>query len=178
MMAPASGRPRPPAQFPTIGVVTRKRRSTGTYVLLAIPLLLAGAFLWQIGSGLFHTQVVARQPVAVGQVALEPDPTGTRVDVVLVDRVGQDTTLDGSLNVSVREPDGAVWQTSRSVTNADFETLPSDSIMAGRTGYTLVVSAGDWAHLPRRGGLATVSVRATPGDGSAVFSTQTQQLFP
>jgi len=178
MMGLASGRLRPPAPIPTIGVAARKRRSKGMYVLLAVPLLLACAFLWQIGSGLFHTQVVARQPVAVGQLALEPDPAGTRVEVVLVDRVGQDTTLDGSLNVSVREPDGALWQTSRDVSASDFQTMPSDSVMAGRTGYSLVVSAGDWAHAPRRGGLATVSIAVTPSDGSVKFSTQSQQLFP
>ena len=177
MMAPASGRPRPPASFSSNGVTARKRRSKGTYVLIAVPLLLLGAFLWQIGSGLFHTQIVAREAVAVGQIALEPDPIGSRVDVVLVDRVGQDTPLNGSLNVSVRAPDGALWQTSRDVSNSDFQTLPDSSALAGRTGYSLVVPAGDWAYPPRRGGLATVSVHATPSDGAA-FTTDSQQLFP
>jgi len=176
MLASAS-RPRPPANISTIGPASRQRRSKATYVLFAVPLLLGAAFFWQIGSGLWHSEVVVRQPVAFGQVDLAADPTGTRVDVVLVDRVGQDTTLNGTLNVSVREPDGAVWQTSRSVSDSDFQPLPDGSLMAGRVGYALVVPARDWARPPRRGGLSTVSVAATPNDGTA-FSTQSQQRFP
>jgi len=80
--------------------------------------------------------------------------------------------------VSLRDPDGAMWQTSRSVSAADFQTLPDDSLMAGRTGYTVLIPARDWARPPRRGGLATVSISAKPGDDGQPFSTQSQQRFP
>jgi hypothetical protein len=178
MPATASLRSRSPAPIPTIGSRQQNRRSKGLYVLIAVPLVLAVTFLWQVGSTVFHTEAVVRQAVAVGQVALEPDPSGTRVDFVLVDRYGQETTFTGNLNVSLREPDGAVWQTTRSLSPSDFQPLSDDSLLAGRTGYTVFVNARDWARPPRRGGLATVSITATPGDDSQAFSTQAQQRFP
>jgi hypothetical protein len=140
--------------------------------------VLAATFLWQLSSGLFHTDAAVRQAVAVGQVTLEPDPAGTRVDFVLVDRVGQETTFTGNVNVSVRDPDGAVWQTNRSLTAGDFQTLPDDSLLAGRTGYSVVVNARDWARPPRHGGLANISISATLSDDGPTISTQSQQRFP
>jgi hypothetical protein len=177
MVAPASIRPRSPA--PTIGSHTRKDRSMGLWVLIAVPLVLAVAFVWQIAANVFHTDAIVRQAVAVGQVALEPDASGTRVDFVLVDRYGQETTFTGSLNLSLREPDGALWQTTRSLSATDFQPLSDASLLAGRTGYTVIVNAGDWARPPRRGGLATVSISASTSDGGEpAFSTQSQQRFP
>ena len=153
-------------------------RSKAMLVVIAIPLVLAATFVWQIASNVFHTEVVVRQAVAVGQVTLEPEPTGTRLDLVMVDRVGQETTFTGNLDVSLRDPDGAVWQTSRSVAASDFQPLPESSLMAGRDGYTLVVPARDWARPPRRGGLATVSITATPSDDGPQITSQSQQRFP
>jgi hypothetical protein len=177
MVASASTRPRSPAPITNIGP-SSNRRSKGTYVLIAVPVVLALTFVWQVASSAFHTQAVVREAVGVGQVSLEADPAGTRIDMVLVDRFGQETTLDGTLDVMLREPDGAVWRTSRNVSSGDFQPLPDDSLMAGRVGYAVTVNAGDWARPPRRGGLATVSVNAKPNDDSPAFSTQSQQLFP
>src|SRR5579862_2274304 len=106
MVAAASARIRPAA----VGVAGRPRRPWGTYVLIAIPLVLAATFVWQIASSMFHTEIVVRQAVSVGQVTLEPDPAGSRVDFVVVDRVGQETTTSGDVSVRVREPDGTIWQ--------------------------------------------------------------------
>jgi hypothetical protein len=150
----------------------------GSYLFIAIPLVLAATLIWQVASGMLHTEAAVRQAVAFGQVTLEPDPSGTRIDFVLVDRVGQETTFTGNLNVTLRDPDGAVWQTTRDVSPGDFQTLPTDSLLAGRNGYTLVVNARDWARPPRRGGLATISISATPSDDRPPISTQSQQLFP
>jgi FlaG/FlaF family flagellin (archaellin) len=178
MVAPASARSRPPVPLPTVASRSQKSRPIATYVLIAVPVLLAATFLWQIASNVFHTEDASHPAVGVSQVTLEPDPSGTRVDLVMVDRIGQETTFDGNLSVSLREPDGAVWQTSRTLSNGDFKALPDDSLMAGRTGYTFVVSSRDWARPPRRGGLATISVNATPSDGSPTFTSQSQQRFP
>src|SRR5262249_55400246 len=142
------------------------------------PLVLAVTFVWQIASNVFHTEVVVRQAVSVGQVTLEAEPTGTRLDLVMVDRVGQETTFSGNLDVSLRDPDGAVWQTSRNVAAWVSQPRPDDSLMAGRDVYTLVVPARDWARPPRRGGLATVSITATPSDDGPLVTSQTQQRFP
>jgi hypothetical protein len=177
MVAPASTRPRSPAPITNIGP-SSKRRSKGTFVLIAVPVVLALTFIWQVASSTFHTQAVVREPVGVGQVSLEADPSGTRVDLVLVDRFGQETGFSGALDISLREPGGTVWKTSREVSSSDFQPLPGDSLMAGREGYSLTINARDWARPPRRGGLATVTIGATPEDGSPAFSTQSQQLFP
>jgi len=174
MVSVASARPRPTEP----SIARKPRRPLGTYVLIAIPAVLAATFLWQIASGLFHTEVATRQAVAVGQVTLEGDPLGSRVDFVLVDRVGQDTTADASVNVRLREPDGTVWQTTRSLADSDYVRLPDTSLLAGRTGYSVLVPASDWARPPRQGGLATVSVTVTPNDDSPSFSTDAQQRFP
>jgi hypothetical protein len=135
-------------------------------------------FLWQIGSGFIHTDVVVRQAVAVGRVSLESDPAGSRVDIVVVDRVGQETTVNGTLGVKLREPDGTLWQTTRTVSANDFQPLPDGGLLAGRSGYSVIVPASDWARAPRRGGSATVSITVQPsGDGPA-FSTVAEERFP
>jgi hypothetical protein len=91
--------------------------------------------------------------------------------------VGQETTVSGDLNVKLREPDGTVWQTTRSVTAADFRTLPEGGLLAGRTGYSVLIPASDWLRAPRRGGSATVSLGIQPTEGAA-FSTVAEERFP
>ena len=115
--------------------------------------------------------------VAVSRVSLEADPLGSRIDFVLVDRVGNDTTVNGDLNIKLREPDGTVWQTTRSVTASDFRTLPDGGLLAGRTGYSVVIPASDWLRAPRRGGSATVTLSIQPTDGTP-FSTVAEERFP
>ncbi len=155
----------------------RSRRSFGAWVMIGVPLLLALTFAWQVGSSLLHTEIVARDAVAVSRVSLESDGAGSRIDFVVVDRGGQETTVSGNLQIKLREPDGAVWQTSRTVTAADFRPLPDGGLLAGRVGYSVIVPATDWLRTPRRGGSATVSVNVAPADGTG-FSTVAEERFP
>jgi hypothetical protein len=175
MVAAATPRPRSIAPAP---IAHKPRRNMGTLVLIAIPAVLALTMVWQVASSMFHTEVAVRQAVAVGQVTLEGDPAGSRVDFVVVDRVGKETTFTGDVTVRLREPDGTVWQTTRTLSAGDFLTLPDTSLLSGRLGYSVLVPASDWARAPRRGGLATVSVTVNPSDDSPSFSTDSQQLFP
>ncbi len=178
-MVSASARPRPVQSGIAPTPIGRKsRRPIGTYVLIAVPLVLAATFVWQIASGMFHTEVIVRQAVAVGRISLEADPAGSRVDFVVVDRVGQETTFNGDVTIRLREPDGTVWQTVKTLSDADFQPLPDSSLLAGRLGYSVLVPASDWARAPRRGGLATVTISVNPGDNGPSFSTDSQQLFP
>jgi hypothetical protein len=153
------------------------RRSLGSWVIIGVPVLLALTFAWQIGSSLFRTEIVAHDAVAVSRVSLEADASGSRIDFVVVDRGGQETTLTGDLQIKLREPDGAVWQTSRSVSGSDFRPLPDGGLLAGRLGYSVTVPATDWLRAPRRGGAATVSINVVPTDGTA-FSTVAEERFP
>jgi hypothetical protein len=155
----------------------RSQRSFGTWVIIGVPVLLGLLFAWQIVSTMLRTETIVRGAVAVSRVSLEADPLGARVDMVLVDRVGQDTTFNGALNVKLREPDGTVWQTTRLVTPADFVPLQTGGFLAGRVGYSVVVPATDWLRTPRHGGAATVSIAVTPSDGAA-FSTVAEERFP
>jgi hypothetical protein len=145
--------------------------------MIGVPVLLAVTFIWQIASSVVHTEIAVRDAVAVSRVSLESDPLGSRIDMVLVDRVGKDTTVSGDLNVKLREPDGSVWQTTRHVTAADFGAVIDGGLLAGRIGYSLVIPASDWMRAPRRGGSATVSVSVQPTDGTA-FSTVSEERFP
>ncbi len=149
----------------------------GTYVLIGVPLLLAVMFVWEVLAGAIHTDVITRRAASVAQVTLEPDTAGARVDLVVVDAVGVEVSFSGQLDLSVREPDGMLWRTSRHVDDGDFHPLPADGLLAGREGYSVVVPADDWARPPRTGGLATITVSLTPDDGAPV-STQVQQRFP
>jgi len=155
----------------------RSRRSVGAWVMIGLPVLLALTFAWQVGSSLLRTEIVARDAVAVSRVSLESDVAGSRIDFVVVGRGGQETTVSGDLQIKLREPDGAVWQTSRTVTAADFRPLPDGGLLAGRIGYSVIVPATDWLRVPRRGGAATVSVNVVPADGTA-FSTVAEERFP
>jgi hypothetical protein len=174
MAAAASTRPR----LTSTGLGRKPRRPWGTIVLVAVPLVLVASLAWQLASSMLHTDVVVRQAAGVGQVTLEADPAGTRINFVLVDRIGQDTTLTGSVDVRLRGPDGAVWTTTRNLSGSDFQPLPATSLMAGRAGYSVLVPAGDWVRQPRRGGLATVTISVNPSDGGTPFSADSQLRFP
>jgi hypothetical protein len=187
MVAASAARVRPthpiqtpaPTLTPIQSLSAKKPRwSAASWVLIGLPVLLVGAFIWQIASSTIHTDIVVRQAVAVGQVSLESDPAGSRVDFVLVDRVGQETTVDGTVTVKLREPDGRVWQTSREVTESAFQQLPDGSLLAGRTGYSVTIPASDWARAPRRGGSATVTINVKPSGEGSPFSTVAEERFP
>ena len=157
--------------------VRRARRSAGTWVMIAVPILLLALFAWQLLSPLLRTEIAVRGAVGFSRVSLEADPSGSRIDFAVVDRVGQETTVIGDVNIKLREPDGTVWQTTRSLTAADFRVLPEGGLLAGRTGYSVVIPASDWLRAPRRGGSATVSVSIQPTDG-VPFSTVAEERFP
>lgn len=158
-------------------IPTKGRVSAATLVLVGIPALLVITLAWQFLSGVLRTEMGVRGAAAVSRVSLEPDPVGARIDFVLVDRVGQSTTVDGTMMVKLREPDGTLWQTTRTVTAADFVPIQEGSLLAGRLGYSVTVPASDWVRAPRRGGMATVTVSVTPADG-APFSTVAEERFP
>ena len=166
--------PTPPPAGP---VSVPQRRPTVALIALGIVVLMVGSFVWQVASPLFRGEALVRGATSVGRVSLEPASLGSRIDVVVVDRVGAETTVAGTLDVSLREPDGTLWKTSRTVTAADFQPLPDGGLLAGRTGYSVYVPAKDWARPPRRGGASTVSVKVTPNDG-APFSTVAEERFP
>ena len=155
----------------------RSRGSAAMWVIIGVPVLLALSLAWQIGSGLVRTEIAVRDAVAVSRVSLEADPLGSRIDFVVVDRSGQETTLNGDMTIKLREPDGTLWQTVRSVTAADFGPLPEGGLLAGRVGYSVVVPATDWLRAPRRGGSATVTINVQPSDGTP-FSTVAEERFP
>ena len=155
----------------------RSRGSAAMWVIIGVPVLLALSLAWQIGSGLVRTEIAVRDAVAVSRVSLEADPLGSRIDFVVVDRSGQETTLNGDMTIKLREPDGTLWQTVRSVTAADFGPLPEGGLLAGRVGYSVVVPATDWLRAPRRGGSATVTINVQPTDGTP-FSTVAEERFP
>jgi hypothetical protein len=148
------------------------------WIIVGIPALLVGALAWQFVSSAIHTEIAIREAVSVGRVSLEADPAGARIDFVLVDRVGQQTTLDGTISVKLREPDGTLWQTSRWVSASDFQPLPDRGLLAGRMGYSVVVPSGDWARPPRHGGSATVTIDAVPSGGGRTISAVDEQRFP
>jgi hypothetical protein len=132
---------------------------------------------WQIGSGLVQSQLGDLTAVGITRINLEPDTDGARVEVVIVDRLGRETTANGEMTVKVREPEGSVWQVTRSVSESDFHRLSADSLLNGRTGYTLLVPTIDWARPPRHGGAATISVSFQPTDGPP-FQAVAEERFP
>jgi hypothetical protein len=145
--------------------------------MIGVPILLLALFAWQVASPILRTESAVRDAVGFSRVSLEADPAGARIDFAVVDRVGQETTVNGEVNVKLREPDGTVWQTTRTVTATNFRMLPEGGLLAGRTGYSVVIPASDWLRAPRRGGSATVSVSIKPIDGAA-FSTVTEERYP
>ena len=177
MVAAASARGRTASPTPT-PVVNKRLRPSATWVVIGIPIVLLTAVVWQLASSALHSEAVIREAVSVGRVSLEADPAGTRVDFVLVDRVGQQTTIDGTLKIKLREPDGAIWQTSRTVAAADFRTLADGGLLAGRLGYSLAIPTSDWARPPRHGGAGTVTIEVVPGAGGPTFSTVAEERFP
>lgn len=182
MVAAATTRPRASLSVGRTGLslsaaVKKVRRSAGTWVIIGVPMLLVTLFVWQLVSPMLRAEVAVRDAVGFSRVSLEADPAGSRIDFAVVDRVGQETTVSGQVDVTLREPDGTVWQTTRSVTPANFVTLPEGGLLAGRTGYSVVIPAKDWLRAPRRGGSATVSIIVQPTDG-ARFSTVAEERFP
>jgi hypothetical protein len=178
----AASVPSPPyvsgAFVPPVSAFRRRmRRSLGTWVIFGVPLFLLAVFAWQVAASNLHTDVAARDAVGISRVSLEADPVGSRIDMVLVDRVGQQTTVSGDINIQLREPDGTVWQSTRSINPSDFVALPGGGLLAGRVGYSVVIPASDWLRAPRRGGAATVSVSVAPTDGTA-FTTVAEERFP
>jgi hypothetical protein len=155
----------------------KPRISAGVLVMIGVPVLLVLTLAWQFGSNILHNEIAVRDAVAVSSVSLEADPVGSRIDLVLVDRVGQDTSMSGNLTVKLREPDGTLWQTTRAVGNGDFIPISDGGLLNGRTGYSVLVPATDWLRAPRRGGAATVTVTVEPNNGVA-FSTVIEQRFP
>jgi hypothetical protein len=110
-------------------------------------------------------------PESVNAVALDRTPDGLAVSFVLTGQGSGDTTMTGTVAVEVREPDGATWTAARSVTPASFQPLPAGSPLAGRVGHRIVVPDADWLRPPRRGGLGSVVITATPDNGAPLTST-------
>ena|SRR5438067_5001825 len=160
------------------GRAAKTKRPVGTWVMIGIPVLLGLFFVWQLVSPLLRSEIIVHTAVAVSRVTLEPDPQGSRIDMVVVDRAGNETSVSGDLTVKLREPDGAVWQTTRTVSSSDFVALPGTGLLNGRVGYSLLVPAADWVRAPRHGGAATVTVMVQPSDGSEAFNTISEEKFP
>src|SRR5438477_6921424 len=162
------------------GAAARPRkgpRSVGSWVIIGIPLLLLTLFVYQIVAHMLRSEIAVRDAVGFSRVSLEADPLGSRIDFAVVDRVGYETTVTGDVNIKLREPDGTVWQSTRSVTAADFGLLPAGGLLAGRSGYSVLIPASDWLRAPRRGGSATVSISIQPTEGAA-FATVAEERFP
>lgn len=155
----------------------KPRIPAGVLVMIGVPVLLVLTLAWQFGSSMLHNEIAVRDAVAVSRVSLEGDPAGSRIDLVLVDRVGQDTAVSGNLSIKLREPDGTLWQTTRAVSSGDFTQISDGGLLNGRMGYSVVVPATDWLRAPRRGGAATVTVTVEPNNG-ATFSTVAEERFP
>lgn len=150
--------------------------SAGMAAIVGIPILLLLLFVWQLVSPLLRAPSV-REPASIARISLEPDPSGARIDFVVVDRTGQETTADGELSITLREPDGAVWHATRSLTAADFAPLPAGGLNAGRLGYTIDVPTSDWVRPPRHGGAATVGVRIQLSGGGTLDGVE-EMPFP
>jgi hypothetical protein len=155
-----------------------QRRSFAGWVLIGVPALLGLMFVWQIASGFVHTETVDHAPAGISSLHLEPDPAGVRVDVVLVDRQGAETSASGDLTVKVREPDGSVWQNTRALSPEDFNALPAGHLSGGRLGFSMLVPASDWVRAPRRGGSASVTVTFQRHDDAAPITRQAEERFP
>lgn len=159
------------------GAGARRRPTAATLLIIGLPILLAVTFVWQVGSGLLRADATLHDAVAVSSLALKADPLGSRIEFVLVDRTGQDTTTTGDVTIRLREPDGTLWQNTRHLTPGDFTSLSSDGQGTPRTGFSVVVPATDWLRAPRRGGQASVSVTVQPANGDPVSGTA-EQRFP
>jgi hypothetical protein len=148
-------------------------------VLIGVPALLGLLFVWQFAAGFLRTEAVDHAPATISTVRLEPDTVGVRVDVVLADRLGAETTGNGDLTIKLREPDGAVWQTTRGLAAADFGPLPSGHLLEGRVGYSVLVPTADWVRPPRQGGSASISVAfQSREDGAVPLTRQAEERFP
>ena len=156
----------------------KAKRAIGSWVIIGVPVLLGLFFVWQLVSPLLRGDIISHTAVAVSRVTLDADPTGTRINMVMVDKSGNETTVNGDLTIKLREPDGAVWQTTRTVSGDSFSSLSGGGLLNGRLGYSIIVPAADWMRAPRHGGAATVTVSVQPSDGSEAFSTISEERFP
>src|ERR1700694_3223554 len=86
----------------------KARQSAGTWVIIGVPILLLALFAWQILSPMLRTEIAVRDAVSFSRVSLEVDPLGSRIDFALVDRVGQETTVNGDESVKQGAADGTV----------------------------------------------------------------------
>ena len=171
-MATVASRLRQTAPTPT-----RRRVSIGMWVMLGVPAALLVVFAWQFVAPLLKPEIVVRGPAGISRVSLEPDPSGARIEFVVVDRMGQETTADGNVSIKLREPDGAVWQINRGLSAADFAPLPAGGLLNGRLGYSVVVPTSAWARPPRQGGSATVSVTIQTASGASI-TNQEETRYP
>lgn len=145
----------------------------------AVGALIAALWLFEVLAPfkLFgNAAVILSTPTSVAQIALERAGEDASISLVLQDAAGRDAPLAGDLEIELQEPNGAVWRVSRAVAPTDFSSLPS-GVLAGRLGYRVVVPARDWVRPPRRGGLASVTVVATPRGGTS-FTGSTSTAFP
>lgn len=127
--------------------------------------------------GLMAGDPQLEEPVAVARITLESDTEGTAVVMVFHDRAGRDVPLVGQLDVELREPDGARWESTRQVNKTDFKPLPAGSLLQGRVGYRIVVPPQAWTRPPRRGGQAGIQLNVVPRNGAA-FRYQGTDIFP
>lgn len=112
-------------------------------------------------------------PREVGDVALDADPDGLALAVVLVDGQGNDLPLAGTLDLRLELPTGEQWHDRRAVTPADFSRLPPASALAGRLGYRVVVPRSAWVTPPRAGDKVAVYTNVEPTAGAAFTSLAT-----
>jgi len=160
----------------------RERRRRNIIIGSAVgglAVVLLGLYLY------FFTQLIkgavgpSTQPQSVSRAVLEalPNDRGTGLFFVLIDASGQDAAFRGSLSVSLREPDGAVYHTTRSVTPQDFRILPSGSLLEGRLGYEVDIPPSAWSTPPRRGNPALIVLGIAPVDGPPISYTG-NEIFP
>ena len=184
--SPLSGWLSRPASWPQRAVTferrARERRRRNVIigsVLGVVALILIGAYVY------FFTPLIqgaigpSTRPVQVSRAVLEALPEGTGLAFVMRDETGADAVFTGNLVVSLREPDGAQFQTTRSVVPANFHVLPAGTLLAGRLGYTLVIPPNAWNVQPRRGRPALIELVITLADPTAPTISYTgNESFP
>lgn len=116
-------------------------------------------------------------PVAIGRTVLEPAASGSVLRLALLDRAGEDTRLNGELQVRVQAANGMEVQFTRPVTPFDFLVAPAGSALDGRLVYSLPIPADAWLRQPSPGEQADVYVIVRPANGEA-FTTLATAKFP
>lgn len=156
---------------------TRTRPSNAVIALVVLFTVGIALILLRYLGPLLVTDSSANDPVTIARVALVPVGEGIAVDVVLLDRQGRDTGLDGDLTVDVKQADGSEFHTTRAVTAAGFVPIPGPGPLAGRRGIRTVIPSAAWPRPPRRGTQASITVTAAPRN-AALFSAQASDVFP